>query len=186
MSEKLTAWERLIGPDSTPAESRGAVMSGLVGAVIAVVLAVTRVGDISLLGAAVLGVMALDIVGGVWANATTTTRRWYHRPGIGSASSVRFALLHVHPFLVAWAVPGFDWTIATVLYLGMLVAYLVVEVTPSYLKSPTAAVTALVVFTLVLMLDPDLAGVEWFVPAYLLKLLTGHAVPAEPTPQHTG
>ena len=178
MEDTPTAWQRLIGPDSTPAESRGAIICGLVGAAVAVVLAVVRTDEITPVGVAVLGVLAADVVGGVWANATSSTRRWYHRPCAGFWSGVGFEILHVHPFVVAWVVPGFGWVPAAVLYLGTLVAYVAVDRAPAGLSAPAASVGALAVFTAVLATYPVLAGIEWFVPAYLLKLLVGHAVPA--------
>lgn len=178
MEDTPTAWQRLIGPDSTPAESRGAIVGGLVGAAVAVLLAAARTDDVTPVGIVILGLMAADVVGGVWANATSSTRRWYHRPGAGFWSGKGFALLHVHPFVVAWVVPGFGWVPATALYVGMLVAYIAADRAPAGLAAPVASMGALTVFTVVLATDPGMAGVEWFVPAYLLKLLVGHAVPA--------
>jgi len=174
---RATLWDRLVGPDATRAEAAGAVVAGMVGAGLAGwrAFATGESWWVTLL----IGILAADLVGGVWANSTASTRRWYHRPGTWPGSHLLFASLHVHPFVMAWLVPSFGWTGAAVLYGGTLLATTVVATQTRRLQSPVAAVAALVVFTAATFtIDPT--RIEWFVPAYVLKLIIGHAVPADP------
>ena len=66
------------------------------------------------------------------------------------------------------------------LYVGTLLATIAVATQSRRLQSPVAAIGALAVFTAA-ALNVDPTAIEWFVPAYALKLITGHAVPADPS-----
>lgn len=171
---QTSVWDRLVGPGASRAEATGAIMAGLAGGLLAAWRASTV--DASWVVLAVATLMAVDVVGGVWSNATASTRRWYHRQGAPPRSHFWFAALHIHPFLIAWMFPAFGWTGAVVLYGGTLLATVLIGSFPRRLKSPAAAVSALALLTAALIFT-DPSGVEWFAPAYVLKLITGHAVP---------
>lgn len=136
---------------------------------------------------AVVVFLVVDVVGGVTANALSTAKRQYHGPspahltGAGRVlrSSRLFTLAHLHPFLVAIALPDATWTWALYWYLGCLAAVLLVHAVPLYLQRPTAfaALTAL------LMVAPAVAapeGLMWFGPVLAVKLVAAHAVREEP------
>jgi ipoprotein LpqH len=60
----------------------------------------------------------------VWANNTKACARWHERPGQTDADHLKFAALHVHPAVLAWAdraeerrVPGWVWAAAHYGYL---------------------------------------------------------------------
>jgi hypothetical protein len=174
------AWERLVGPGATRAETAGTIAAGVVGAAVATWRAVAV--DADLLAVAVAALVALDVVGGVWANATETTRSWYHRPGSSGRSQLRFAGLHVHPFVLAALFAGLSWGSASILYVGVLAATAVIVTAPRALANSIALVAVLALLVGVAVLDGAVPGLEWFPAAYLLKLLAGHAVPPRGTP----
>jgi len=166
------AWDRLVGPGATRSENLGTAWVAFVGAGAAGGLA--WLGGGTVLQIALAAGLGLDVVGGVWVNATTTARRWYHRPGGGRLASVTFAAVHVHPFVVAWLFGApLGW--ATVLYGGCLLATALVHRMPRSLQTPTA-LTACVAILTVATAAGDAPLVPWFAPALTLKLVAAHAV----------
>src|SRR5690606_24667350 len=105
--------------------SRGSILLALLvaGATIAL-------GGAMLLGAglqlawwqwALVVVVAFDIGGGVIANATPAAARQYHRLD-RPWEPVLFAAGHVHPFVIAWLLPGYNWQAGATLYIATIVA----------------------------------------------------------------
>ena len=93
--------DRLIGPEATRAEIALILTASLVGGTAAAVrlFHVGANGWLVMVGAA----LGFDLIGGVVANATSATKRWYHRPGSTTVGHVIFLLPHVgHVALVAW------------------------------------------------------------------------------------
>jgi hypothetical protein len=172
-------WERLIGPAATRAESALIALWAVLcaAAVVAYVLAAGL--GWSALQLTVATLLALDIGGGVPANASNSAKRWFHRPGQGFREHFGFTLIHVHPFARALLFPGFGWGAAAGVYAYLLVAVAVVLVVPLYLKRPVAFVlycVALLASLYALGVPP---GLEWFVPLFFLKLLVVHLLPEE-------
>ena len=172
-------WDRLIGPGATRAESVIVVLFAVLCA--AAVVAYALLADLgwSALQIAVAALFALDIGGGVPANASNSGKRWFHRPGQGFREHLGFALVHVHPFVLALLFPGFGWGTAAVVYVYLLAATAVVLIVPLYLKRPVAFVlygVALLGALYALGVPP---GLEWFVPLFFLKLLMSHLLPEE-------
>lgn len=129
----------------------------------------------------VCAVFALDLVGGIATNATSSAKRWYHRPGQGFAQHFVFVLLHlIHPALIAWLFRDGDWSFAIVIGGYLLLASATILLTPLYLRR----VVALLLLTLALVMEPHLfeptPGMEWFIPAFFLKVLVSHLLREEP------
>lgn len=132
-------------------------------------------------------VLAVDVVGGVTANALSTAKRQYHgpadpRPGRAAhllRSSPVFTGAHVHPFLLALLLPGAGWGWATAWYLGCLVSVLLVHAVPLHLQRPVAF-AALATLLVAGPLVPAPPGLAWFGPVLALKLVAAHAVREEP------
>lgn len=172
-------WDRLIGPGATRAESAIAVLFAVLCAATVVAYALLANLGWSALQVAVVALFALDIGGGVPANASNSGKRWFHRPGQGFREHLGFALAHVHPFALALLFPGFGWGTAAVVYAYLLAATTVVLLPPLYLERPVAFVlygVSLLVGLYVLDVPP---GLEWFVPLFFLKLLVAHLLPEE-------
>ncbi|WP_192925007.1 hypothetical protein [Sodalinema gerasimenkoae] len=112
--------DRLTGPGATAAELWLQFLPALGALVAAPVYASTLPMQWSGLQLGLMGLLALDLVGGVLTNATVSAKRWYHRPGQGWWQHLGFVALHVvHVFLVAWLFRGGDW-----LFFGAVAGYL--------------------------------------------------------------
>jgi hypothetical protein len=175
------AWDRLIGPDATPAENVLIITSCIIGAF--VVASRLWSHEFDGLHVGVGAILGFDIIGGAVCNATDTTKRWYHRPEATWVQHIAFVLPHlIHVAIVSWLFRdpvGFDWN-----YFGFISSYLlfaaaVVLATPSYLKRPISAGLYLIAIAIGLYRVGSTLGVEWFIPALFLKLLIGHLVPEQ-------
>lgn len=141
-----------------------------------VAVAAVRAPGWSVLQWAIAVAVAFDFGGGVAGNATAAAKRWYHRPG-RVRGRLLFYALHLHPFLLAWAF-AFPWEQAAALYAGMLLAAALVELAPRAVAQPVA-LAAVAVGLVAAGAGTWPAGLEWFAPVYLLKLVGAHAVPPQ-------
>jgi hypothetical protein len=125
--------------------------------------------------------IAFDMVGGIITNATSSAKRWYHRPGQGFKEHYSFIALHVgYLFLVAWLFRSMDWAYFGVISAILLLAAFIVLRVPLYLRRPLAF--GMVVITLLINsygFSPTV-GLEWFVPFLFIKLIASHALREEP------
>lgn len=172
-------WNRLVGPGATRAESAFVVLWAVLCAVGVVAYALLANVSWSAPQLAVVALLALDVGGGVAANALNSAKRWFHRHGQGFREHFGFVLVHLHPFPLALLFPGFGWGTATVVYVYLLIAAIVVLLVPLYLKRPVAFVLycgGLVVSAYAVSPPP---GLEWFAPFFFLKLLVAHLLPEE-------
>ncbi|MFC9898219.1 hypothetical protein ACFVMC_31405 [Nocardia sp. NPDC127579] len=169
--------DRLIAPDAT----RGEIVSGFGSATLGAttIFGLGLHAGLDLWQVVVLALVAFDMFGGAVVNATASAKRWYHRPTRTAAHHLGFVAVHIQPFVLAWAVPGFTWTAAATIYLTTLVAALVVTATPQSLRRPVAfGATAFgLTLTTTLVTVPHIAA--WFAPILLVKLLLAHLLPEE-------
>jgi hypothetical protein len=167
-------WDRFIGPGATRAELALILGSALIAAIAVAAFALWQDLAWTPIQLAAAALLALDLVGGVVANATTAAKRWYHRPGQGFRQRFAFVVLHVQPFLVAWLFWDGDWTFGLVVYGFLLVATLLILRTPLYLQRPVAMALTIVGLGIGLVAFPPVLGMAWFVPVFYLKLLVSH------------
>lgn len=180
-------WDRFIGPGATLAENVLILGGGTVLALLILLYAWLHqpANGWSAGHYAILALLALDIGGGLIANATAVTRRWYQRPGQGVRQHLGFVALHfIHPLLVAWFFRAGDWLYFAVVYGWLLLATFLLLQAPAYLKSPLAYFFTGLAITISLLLFPPVAGLGWFIPFLYLKLLAGHLLPL-PAPART-
>lgn len=182
----LGQWDTFIGPGATRAESMLIWLTALGGGLAAFLVAQHEEvlwapwqWLLSLL-------MALDLFGGVAANATSVTKRWYHRPGQGFRHHLTFVAFHVYPFLVAWFFRDGDWFYGLLVYGYLLLAAMVVLRTPLYLKRPTALALYLLGMTIPWLVVSPTPGLIWFVPVLYLKLIVCHLLPEAPFRPESG
>lgn len=174
----------LFGTGATRAE-RGVVWATTALAV--GVLVLTAPDDWSWLTWVVVLLVALDVTGGVAANALGSAKRLYHAPLAPPVTRldrvlhdhVAFTALHVHPFVLAAVVPEATWVWALWWYLVPLAGVIVVRSVPAYLERPVA-----LGFAAVALVAAPIAGtpegLAWFGPVMVLKLVVAHAVREEP------
>lgn len=175
------AWDRLVGPGMTPEENVLVLSASGLGAIFAA-LRMAQFAGLSVV-VALAALMGFDIVGGAVCNATATTRSWYHRQGQTWREHMLFVAPHlVYVVAVAAFLRGdhFDWEYACALGVGVLIASGLIIATPSRLKPPVAFAAFLVVLAGTEIQFGPTTGLEWFVPALLLKLLLGHLLGPRP------
>ncbi|MEZ0341385.1 hypothetical protein ACAG25_15515 [Mycobacterium sp. pV006] len=178
MSEQIgplrRAWFEFVGPETGPAGT--ATILGLAGLGGLDALRHTR-----RLGAArttLLAVCAVDLWGGAWANNTAACARWYERPGQTDADHLRFALVHLHPLVLAW-VDGADrrgWWHAGARYAYLVAATVLIRRFRAH-RRPLGWVLTAGGVALDAALQPY-PSARWFGPVFYLKLLAGHAAAA--------
>lgn len=166
---------RLAGPGATTAELTLQLVLPVAAAAAAVSYAVVAFGSWSALQYVLCAVLAFDIAGGIITNATSSGKRWYHRPGQGVRQHFGFVLVHlVHLAVVAWLFLSGDWLWLATAGAYLLVAALAILVSPLYLQRPVAMAmyAGSILLDLYVLASP--AGMEWFLPLFYLKLLVAH------------
>lgn len=176
-------WDEFVGPEATTVNNVVAVGAGLLGALVAPVVAARVEGRggrqmATKVDRLVAGALALDLWGGVYVNSTRACARWYERPGQTDADHLRFAVLHVHPAAVAWLDRGTGSRVPGPLWAGCHYGYLQVStmLIRGNPRSRRALGVALTLGGLALdgLLGRSLAA-PWFAFTYYPKLLLGHA-----------
>jgi hypothetical protein len=174
-------WDSFIGPGATRAEN-----ALILGAALAAGVALPLYAGLAGLGWTALQLLAgtliaADLAGGVVANAAAPAKAWYHRAGQGLRQHLAFILAHgAHLFVVAWLFRGMDWTFFAVYYGYLVGAALVVLLVPLYVQRPVAFLLyagALVIHDYTVL---PVAGLEWFVPIFFLKLLIAYLLREAP------
>jgi hypothetical protein len=161
----------------TPGENVLVLCASGVGALFAAV----RIAHVnqSWLVIAVVAVMGFDIFGGAVCNATATTRAWYHRDGKGWRDHLLFVAPHLAYVAVVAAMlrpQRVDAPYGLALSLGILVGAAAIIAAPGRLKTPIAFIAYLILSIGMILSFGPTPGLEWFVPALLLKLFVGHLV----------
>ena len=177
----------LFGTGAAPGERR--LVGTATAVVTGVVVAVAAVQDAawSWWQWALVLVLTVDVAGGAVANALGSAKRLYHSPvppGLSAAhrllrSHVAFAALHVHPVVLAVLLPdaGPGWAAAW--YLLALGGTAAVVAAPLYLRRPLAAAVVTAAVTAAPLVAAP-AGLGWFGPVLVIKLVAAHAVREEP------
>lgn len=175
------ALDRFIGPGATRAELLLQLIPPLMAGGALVVWA-----EASGLGWAwwqqlVAFLLMVDLLGGVLTNATSTAKRWYHRPGQGFRQHYGFVALHVlQPMLVVLCFDRGAWAWALAGYGYLLAAALLVLLSPLYLRRPVALLLLLGGLLLSGYVLESPPGFGWFLAVYYVKLLVSHLLPEAP------
>ncbi len=169
--------DRLTGPGATQAELAIQFVPPLLASLAALAYAELIDRAWSNLQLLLLAILAFDLLGGVLTNATSSAKRWFHRPGQGWRQQLAFVSIHlIHVGLVAVMFRAADGWFFAVVSGYLLAATAVILATPLYLQRPVA----LGLFSLAVIGDTYLfsptAGLEWFLPLFFLKLLVSHLV----------
>jgi hypothetical protein len=173
--------DRFIGPGATTAELWLQFTPPVIAAVAAPAYAVMCNCGWTVLQLVASGLIALDVIGGIITNATSSAKRWYHRDGQGIPQHLTFIGFHlVHIFIVSWLFRGLDWTFFIVFSSCLIVASLIILSVPRYLQRPVSLfLYAIVLLVNIYGITPT-PGLEWFAPLFFLKLLVSHLPTEEP------
>lgn len=172
-------WDRLVGPDSTRTED--AMVLGFAVLFAGGVLSFALANDLGWtpIQLGIVGLVALDLGGGVVAYTTRPGSRWWHRPGRDRWDRFRLVAVYLSPFVVAAVIPGFGWVDAAIAYGYLLASAGIVLAAPERIRRPLAMAAYAVGLLIALYVVTPPRGLEWFVPLLYLKLVIGHLVPTK-------
>lgn len=171
----------LIGPGATSAETNLQFMVAAVVAAVNLFAAVWFDLGWSPTQLIIAALINLDMVGGIITNATSTAKRWYHRPGQGIKEHMSFIALHfVQLTVISWAFLSMDWVWVAAVGGFMMAASFAICVTTVYLQRVVSMLLYAVALLLSLYVFETPAGLEWFLPFLFLKLLVSHLPKEEP------
>lgn len=174
----LGAWDRFVGPGATAREEAVQVIGTLaLSAILGLLLYAQRDSlNWTVLQIIVIALFVFDIAGGIVTNATSAAKRWYHRPGNqGVRAHMPFIMVHgVHLFVIAALFREMDWAYFGVNYGYLLLAALLILATSLYLQRPVSLTLFCVGLLIGVYIFEPVAGLEWFLPFFYLKLLVSH------------
>ena len=173
--------DRFAGPGATRSEvflQFGGALAAIVAVVLGWYFGELTWGSFQVVVAAIL---AMDVVGGIITNATGAGKRWYHRAGQGTRRHLGFVLLHIaQPLIVFFVFESVRWTFVVGGFGYLLIAAVIVLLSPLYLQRPVAGALIATGVALSLYVFPAPPGLEWFLPLYYVKLLSSHLLREEP------
>lgn len=173
--------DRFVGPGATKAELALQFVLPIIAAVSAVAVAALQPLNWTLLQYVVTGLMAFDLIGGIFTNATSSAKRWYHRDGQTAWNHFSFVAIHLaHLSIISWVFLDWNWAWFAATGAYLISASAVILTVPLYLRRPVSLTTFAVslILTQYPVMSPE--GVEWFLPLFYLKLLVSHLPREEP------
>ena len=173
--------DRAFGPGYSQAEFYLQTIVPIIGALTVPVLASTLHMPWTLAQQAVAAFLALDGIGGVITNSTSSGKRWFHRETATARQHLAFATSHLAHFaLIAWVFTeaSLGWFLGASAYL--IAAAPLVIYAPLHIQRPVSA--ALIAFGTIfsLQLLPQIPGMQWVLPVFYMKLLGAHLTREEP------
>jgi hypothetical protein len=180
----LGEWDKFIGPGASRTEISLILSAATLGAT--GMLLYSLLGNLgwNAVQSVIATLVAADLAGGVVANASSPTKRWYHREGQGFWNHMGFVAIHIYPFIVAWLFrpyhPNFDWLYAVIIYGYLIIASIILLLIPQYLQRPVAMILFCGAILLNWYAFSLTLGLEWFIPVLFAKLILGHLVKEEP------
>lgn len=137
---------------------------------------------------ALASLLALDVLGGVAANALNSCKRFYHselKAGETGFTALAknhlvFSLLHIHPLLIGLLFGNLNWGYGVVWYAALVLSTVLVLAAPLYLRRPLALGLVMTAILLNGYFIVPVHGFEWLMPAMFLKIVYGHNVREEP------
>ena len=125
--------------------------------------------------------LALDMVGGITTNLTSTAKRWNFREGNGFKEHMSFIAIHAFQlFLASYFFLDFDILWIAVVYGFLLLSCAFILKCPLYLQRPVSGVVFMLSLLLSIYVFKSPEYLEWFLPLFFYKLQVSHAVREEP------
>ena len=137
---------------------------------------------------ALAAVVAFDLVGGAVAFNLNSAKRFYHSPAQESEGRaiafmkgpIYVPLTQFHPILVYLIYKPNAWATGVAIFLAGALSVAVIRIAPLFLARPLAILLTLMASFSAVYAAPPVAGFEWLVPAFFLKLVLGFGVREEP------
>lgn len=172
----LKGWlDRLTGPEATTSELLVQFIPAIVVALAAPIYVHKLPVDWTPLQLGLIVFFGFDLVGGTLTNATSSAKRWFHRPEQTWQNHLGFVGIHiVHILLVAILFRGSDWNFFLIVSSYLMGSSILILQTPLYLQRPVGfGLFGLSLFGNCYLFSPTV-GLEWFLPLFFLKLLVSH------------
>ncbi len=166
--------DRLAGPGATRLELTLGLGASAVGLAVGLVTALSQ--PWLWWEQTLVVLIAADLAGGVVVNAQPASRLWWHRPGRRSVHHIRFAALHVHPFIFAILLDEWSWGLAIGLYVAVVVGAAAVALSPRRLQEAVGLGCAGMIIAGATSWGGAPSVLVWLVPLYVLKLVVSHPV----------
>lgn len=167
--------EALIAPNAARGERLLGYGAAVFGAILAGAFAFSA--GLGMWTSIVLVIVGFDMFGGVVVNATVSGSRRFHAPDTPRWNVLGFVTYHVHLLLLALLVQEMPWTTAVVGYVGLVLATVLVTLTPAPLKQPVAFLCAAGLIAATTAVFPPAPVVAWVAPLLIVKLLLAHLLP---------
>jgi hypothetical protein len=174
------SYDKFVGPGITTAENLLGLFAALAAAVAMLCYALFANLGWSVWQIAIAVFVAFDIAGGIFTNASSSAKRWYHRATQTTKHHLIFVAVHLHPLIIAWQYRSMDWLYFVVVYAYLLMAATTILLIPLYLRRPVAMALFFIGVLIGLYAFSPTPGWEWFIPGLYLKLLICHLLHEEP------
>ncbi len=173
--------DKFIGPGTTRAEKNLQLYVPFLATAIVVIHGLYMNLDWTIVQYVVAALLALDMVGGIITNLTSTAKRWFFREGEGFKQLMTFVAIHILQISLA----GYFFLDFDILWIGLVYGYLllsctIILTTPLYLQRPVAGVFYAIALILILYFFKTPEHLEWFLPLFFFKLLFSHVLREEP------
>lgn len=173
--------DKFIGPGATKAEKNIQLYLPFLFAAGVMAFGLIARLDWSVWQYLIIALLAVDMVGGVITNATSTAKRWFFREGEGFRQHISFIATHLFQIVVfSWAFQGFDLFWVTGVYGFLMVGSVITLKSPLYMQRPVAASLYVAALLLSLYVFGSPPYLEWFLPILYFKILVSHAPREEP------
>ncbi|SMO84052.1 hypothetical protein [Melghirimyces algeriensis] len=170
------AWSQLAGPESTRVENWINGLWIILTAVAFLISLGIREIQWSWVQLLIVILIFVDITGGVSVNASNSAKAWWHRPSQTKKDHIYFVLIHIQPFILALLFTEITWIQATVAYLFLLLASLIILSVPLFIQRLVAFIFYTLSLALIQYYLNTPPGLEWFYPLFYLKLFLAHLV----------
>ncbi len=173
--------DKFIGPGPTTAEKRLQLFAPIVAAFALAAHGFNADYGWSVGQYVVAIILAVDMVGGIATNATSTAKRWFFREGEGFKAHMSFIALHLLQItLASYFFLDFDiqWIVVVFSYLMVTCAFILIV--PLYLQRPVAMLVCAASMVLSIYVFKSPAHLEWLLPLFFIKLQICHVLREEP------
>lgn len=161
--------------DSTPAERRLTLLIAAFGVAGALACGTAARVDWATWQWGIVLFVAFDVVGGVAAMPLPPAIRKV-RPADEPLRPIAFAAFHIHPLLLALVLPDQPWIAMFLVYGSALAGVALANLVPGQFRTSVALAWCTGAITLAFSTGP-FNSLEWFPPAFLLKLVGSHSAP---------
>jgi hypothetical protein len=179
----LGVWDRLVGPGADPFENALIVGAMVAAPGLASAWAWVTGADWRWWQWLIVAFFACELFGGLMADALPAAKRWHHRPGQGGRQLFAFCLLHVHPLVLAVAIPTALSVRTGVIVYGLMLAGAGASIAaPPRFKGAVGLMACVIAPILCAIWLPLISPLGWLPSVLFLRVLAAHLTPPPSAP----